>query len=117
MKNAEHIKSVLISIAKATGLAIAYGFCAYTQNRFGTPYSDVRADRRTFQYLNPTYGGAITVISNSNMASYDRSIAIKSVLKGQTPDYYEAVIAIAASSQTSYDRLVSIRNLKGDVVQ
>lgn len=108
------IKCAKEIIGKIAGVAIpiiVYGTCAYLDA------NNKQCKERTVIYeypyiqVNSLYGCAVKAISNSDMSSYDKKVAITGLSNSESDTYYEGVITIANGDMSSYDKKVAILSL------
>ena len=66
---------------------------------------------RTLYRRDKTYGDAVESISDSDMFSSDKRMAIETLLTDQDDDYYRGVIGITESDMFSSDKLLAIQKL------
>lgn len=74
---------------------------------FQRPYVTYKASYR----LAKTYADAVESISDSDMFSSDKRIAIETLLTDQDDDYYRGVIGITESDMFSSDKVLAIQKL------
>lgn len=60
---------------------------------------------------NGGYGRAMKGIADSDMSSWDKSIATKHIPLDITPDQADGVCAIAGSTMDSWDKSIAIKNM------
>lgn len=66
---------------------------------------------RTLYRRDKTYGDAVESISDSDMFSTDKRLAIEMLLTDQDDDYYRGVIGITESDMFSSDKVLAIQKL------
>lgn len=66
---------------------------------------------RTLYRRDKTYGDAVESISDSDMFSIDKRLAIEMLLTDQDNDYYRGIIGISDSDMFSTDKLRAIQKL------
>lgn len=66
---------------------------------------------RTLYRRDKTYGDAVESISDSDMFSSDKRLAIETLLTDQDDDYYRGVIGITESDMFSSDKVLAIQKL------
>ena len=66
---------------------------------------------RTLYRRDKTYGDAVEAISDSDMFSTDKRLAIETLLTDQDDDYYRGVIGITESDMFSSDKVLAIQKL------
>ena len=66
---------------------------------------------RTLYRRDKTYADAVEAISDSEMFSTDKRLAIETLMTDQDDDYYRGVIGITESDMFSSDKLLAIQKL------
>lgn len=107
----EQMKRIAVQALKtfASSLMSGIAFCITRENPQVSVTYTYEHPRVT--HIDSTYGTAISAISNSDMCSFDKNIAIGCVDKCSNNEYYDAVIAIAKSTMCSSDKKSAIMNL------
>lgn len=114
MKKNTFAKLVLSTIA---GL-IFYAMMGDDPTKRSSPYREKAAESprptvtyRTLYRRDKTYGDAVESISDSDMFSSDKRMAIETLLTDQDDDYYRGIIGITESDMFSSDKLLAIQKL------
>lgn len=114
MKKNTFAKLVVSTIA---GL-IFYAMMGEDPTKRSSPYREEAAEPhrptvtyRTLYRRNKTYGDAVESISDSDMFSSDKRMAIETLLTDQNDDYYRGIIGITESDMFSSDKLLAIQKL------
>ena len=66
---------------------------------------------KTLYRRDKTYGDAVESISDSDMFSTDKRLAIETLLTDQDDDYYRGIIGITESDMFSSDKVLAIQKL------
>lgn len=114
MKKNTFAKLVVSTIA---GL-IFYAIMGDDPTKRSSPYREEASESpsptvtyRTLYRRDKTYGDAVEAISDSDMFSSDKRMAIETLLTDQDDDYYRGVIGITESDMFSGDKLLAIQKL------
>ena len=113
MKNNTFGKLVVFTIAGIIFYAIM-GEMKEDPTKPSSPYREkaVESTRPTVTYRrDKTYGDAVEAISDSDMFSSDKRMAIETLLTDQDDDYYRGVIGITESDMFSSDKVLAIQKL------
>ena len=88
------------------------------QTKLGSPHREMAAEsprqtvvHRTFYGRDKTYADAVEAISDSDMFSTDKRIAIETLMTDQDDGYYRGIIGISESDMFSTDKLLAIQKL------